>query len=62
MLTVDIGSLCTHCGRDTSAGGGLWVDRIPSLADAESAQDWFQDWEKAQYLDGWMCRECQEVD
>lgn len=62
VTTLDIGDLCTHCGRDTSAGGGLWVDRIPSYTDAESASEWLDDWDKVQYLDGYLCSECLEDD
>ncbi len=45
---LDIGSLCTNCGRDTAMGNGngLFVDRIPSETDTQS---------------GWMCVECQLV-
>ena len=54
----DIGDLCTHCGRDTSAGNGFFVDRIPSYADSDQAQEWFEDWQNYDVLDGYMCREC----
>lgn len=47
---VDIGDNCTYCGRDTSPGSGLWVNRIPSGSDSADGQ-----WE----LDGWMCADCQ---
>ena len=44
-ITVDIGDLCTHCGRDTSFGAVddngeqllLFVNRIPSGADGKLA-------------------------
>jgi len=44
-ITVDIGDLCTHCGRDTSFGSVdhngeellLFVNRIPSGADGKLA-------------------------
>jgi hypothetical protein len=59
---LDIGDKCTHCGRDTSAGGGLWVDRIPSFADSDQAQEWLTDWENYDVLDGYLCRECYDID
>ena len=36
-IEIDIGDLCTHCGRDTSPNSGnlLWVNRIPSGGDGE---------------------------
>ena len=40
----DIGDKCTHCGKDTSFGSGLFVNRIPSTTDAAT---------------GYMCPECQ---
>ena len=39
----DIGDKCTHCGKDTSFGSGLFVNRIPSTTDEET---------------GYMCPEC----
>lgn len=62
VVTLDIGDRCTHCGRDTGAGSGLFVDRIPSGASAESAEFWLEDWERVDYLDGYLCRECLEDD
>jgi hypothetical protein len=57
--TVNIGSLCTLCGRDTSLRSGLFVNRIPSggfnatlVLDTGSKID--------VTLDGYMCIECQE--
>lgn len=61
-IVLDIGDKCTHCGRDTSAGSGLWVDRIPSHSDSEQASEWLQGWEIVQYVDGYLCRECLEED
>ena len=36
-IEIDIGDLCTHCGRDTSPNSGnlLWVNRIPSGGDGD---------------------------
>lgn len=68
MIKVDIGDLCTHCGRDTSLGSGLFVGRIPSgreqvairlyadgrvLLDATDAP--------GVAVEGYMCHECQRV-
>jgi cytochrome c553 len=47
MPAKDVGDLCTSCHRDTGAGSGLWVNRIPSLTESE---------------DGYLCRECQACD
>ena len=33
---MDIGNRCVNCGRDTSFGSGLFVNRIPADADYES--------------------------
>lgn len=57
-VVLDIGDRCTHCGRDTSAGSSLWVDRIPAFTDSESASEWLEDWERVDSLDGYLCREC----
>jgi DNA-directed RNA polymerase subunit RPC12/RpoP len=48
-MKIDIGDLCTHCGRDTSfqSGNGLFVNRIPSETDEQS---------------GYMCPDCQYND
>lgn len=48
-MKIDIGDLCTHCGRDTSfqSGNGLFVNRIPSETDTKS---------------GYMCPDCQQVE
>jgi hypothetical protein len=62
VVALDIGDKCTHCGRDTGAGSGLWVDRIPAHTDASSAEFWLEDWERVDYLDGYLCRECLEED
>jgi hypothetical protein len=61
-VALDIGEKCTHCGRDTGAGSGLWVDRIPAFTDSENASEWLEDWERIDYLDGYLCRECLEVE
>jgi hypothetical protein len=77
-VTLDIGDLCTHCGRDTGAGSGLWVDRIPSCRDVSSFSSdmldgyinisgWDSDLRKTNLVgydlvDGYLCRECLEVE
>jgi len=40
-MVIDIGNLCTGCGKDTAFGSGdqLFVNRIPSYADATLAED-----------------------
>jgi len=78
VTTLDIGDLCTHCGRDTSPGSGLWVDRIPSCRDVSSfsldmldgdidISGWDSDLRKTNLVnydlvDGYLCRECLEED
>ena len=78
MITVDIRDLCTHCGRDTSLGSGLFVDRMPSSADGRLLlQDMLgsPNDESAYVVDatmmdnapfvsveGYMCHECQRVE
>ena len=75
---IDIGDLCTHCGRDTSFGNGLFVNRIPSGSDAKlmlpNLIDEATSTEEeidgnllvANMIDvtvnGYMCAECQAVE
>ena len=40
--------VCVECKRDTSAGSGLFIDRIP-------ADRWEDD---GTYIDSYLCREC----
>jgi len=42
-MSVDIGNLCIECGKDTSIGSGLFVNRVP----ADNGE-----------VDGYLCREC----
>jgi len=44
---IDIGDHCTHCGRDTSPGTGLFVNRIPSDTETER---------------GYLCPDCAAFD
>jgi len=72
-MILDIGDLCTHCGRDTSFGSVdyegkqllLFVNRIPShdvgqlvFANGVTAPE--SGYEIA--LDGYMCTDCQRVE
>ena len=60
-MNIDIGDLCTHCGKDTSLGSGeqLFVNRIPSGADGklELAGEVTID----VTIDGYMCVNCQLI-
>ena len=68
MINVDIGDLCTHCGRDTSFGSGLFVDRIPSSGDGElfladtTLNPEGPDVTVDVGVEGYMCHECQRVE
>jgi hypothetical protein len=70
-MEVNIGDLCTHCGRDTSYGNGsgLFVNRIPSGAEGRLILDggmdvtWIGDYHWIDVtLEGYMCPECLEED
>jgi len=52
-MSIDIGDKCTSCGRDTSFGSGLFVNRVPSGA---------YDEERGVEITGYMCIECQTAD
>ena len=58
-LNIDIGDLCTHCGRDTTGGDGLFVNRIPSGADGRLILDGGDDVPLDITIDRYMCPECQ---
>jgi len=62
-IEINIGDLCTHCGRDTSADSGesLFVNRIPSGADGTLtlAGGFVVDIEVT--INGYMCIDCQKV-
>jgi len=67
-MEIDIGDLCTHCGRDTSFGSGelLFVNRIPSGADGtlifNGGGDIGIPTVKIEVvLNGYMCVDCQKV-
>lgn len=53
---VDIGNLCVDCGRDTTFGSGLFVNRIPS------DRTWNVNDEFEVDVDGWLCCECAELE
>ena len=66
-VSVDIGDLCTHCGRNTSAWSGdgppLFVNRIPSDTDGTLILDRGEDVvEISVTVEGYMCEECQCVE
>ena len=62
MLNIDIGDLCTHCGKDTSFGSGdlLFVNRIPSGADGKLELAGEVTIEVT--IDGYMCVECRAIE
>ena len=63
MLNVDIGDLCTHCGRDTAFGTGLFVNRIPSGTDGTLViTGGEEDVRISVTVDGYMCPDCQLVE
>jgi len=58
-MEVDIGDRCTHCGRDTSFGSGLFVNRIPSGGFAAMLVLDIGI-EIPVTVDGYMCPDCQD--
>lgn len=58
-IAINIGDLCTHCGRDTSES--MFVNRIPSGADGTLtlAGGFVVDIEVT--INGYMCVDCQKV-
>ena len=55
---MDVGNKCVCCGRDTSFGTGLFVNRIPADADYESEYGGKIVFKEGQYRDGYLCPEC----
>ena len=58
---MDIGNRCVNCGKDTSFGSGLFVNRIPADADYESDTNDEQGnpiFADGQYRDGYLCPDC----
>tara|TARA_Y100001963_G_scaffold69108_1_gene96236 strand:+ start:55 stop:345 length:291 start_codon:yes stop_codon:yes gene_type:complete len=60
-IEINIGDLCTHCGRDTSSDSeeSLFVNRLPSGADGTLtlAGGFVVDIEVT--INGYMCVDCQ---
>jgi len=69
-LVIDIGDLCTHCGRDTSFGAVddngerllLFVNRLPSGADGMLVLDGGEDKTISTSINGYICVECRSVE
>lgn len=56
---TDIGNRCVHCGRDTSFGSGLFVNRIPADSTCEALdKDGKIIFKEGEYRDGYACPEC----
>ena len=68
VFEIDIGDLCTHCGRDTSTASsimadGEWVSCIPSGADAKLVlTSGENNIEIHVTTKGYMCPDCQRVE
>jgi len=60
--TMDIGNRCVDCGRDTSFGSGLFVNRIPADAEYESFYAGEQVFKEGQYREGYLCPDCSGLD
>ena len=64
-MEINIGDLCTHCGRDTSFESGelLFVNRIPSGTDGTLvlAGSWNEVKLEVE-VTGYMCADCQSVE
>ena len=63
IISIDIGELCTHCGKDTAFNSGelLRVNRISSEADAALTLSACGVIIPA-VVQGYMCAECQDGD
>ena len=66
-MEINIGDLCTHCGRDTStaseSGELLFVNRIPSGTDGTLILAGSWDEVKLEVeVTGYMCADCQSVE
>ena len=51
--TRDGGEACVYCGQSVAWGSGRYVDRIPA--------DTFDD-DAGEYVEGYLCAECQGPD
>ena len=68
-MNIDLGDLCTNCGRNTAWGSGRFINRIPSDTDATlklqgiDPEVWPQMDDSASVVSvtvtGYMCVECQ---
>jgi hypothetical protein len=54
-IDVDYGQRCVQCGRDTSFGSGLFVNRISADREFEREDGVIE------LRDGFLCPECQEL-
>ena len=61
-MKIDIGDLCTYCGKDNSFGSGLFVNRIPSGTDGKLILAGGEDVTLAITIEGYMCPTCQCVE
>ena len=59
-MEINIGDLCTHCGRDTSES--LFVNRIPSGADGTLILAGGDEVKVEVEVTGYMCADCQSVE
>ena len=55
---MDIGNRCVNCGKDTSFGSGLFVNRIPADADYHSEYNGAIVFSEGEYREGYLCSEC----
>jgi hypothetical protein len=58
-IEINIGDLCTHCGRDTSES--MFVNRIPSGADGTLVLAGGDEVKVEVEVTGYMCADCQKV-
>ena len=63
-MEINIGDLCTHCGRDTSLESGelLFVNRIPSGTDGTLILAGGDEVKVEVEVTGYMCADCQGVE
>ena len=61
-MKIDIGDLCTHCGRETSLGTSLFVNRIPSRTNGTLELKLNEYVSLEVEVDGYMCPECQQLE
>ena len=63
-IEINIGDLCTHCGRDTSSDSeeSLFVNRIPSGADGTLTLAGGDEVKVEVEVTGYMCADCQSVE